>query len=96
MEQTSHFRSNSDDNINQEGTQFSHPEVASIVGAGASRSNKRIRFDIWQYYQRVEERDALGHLVNVKATCIKCKKCYAAHPKNGTSHLMRHTKDCNK
>ena len=46
MEPTSHFQSNYDDNINQEGTQFSPPEVASTVGAGASNSNKRIRSDI--------------------------------------------------
>ena len=96
MDPTSHSRSNSDDDTNQEGTQFSHPEVASNVGAGASKSSKRIRSDIWQYYLRVEERDALGHLINVKATCIKCKKYYAAHPKNGTSHLTRHSDACNK
>ena len=46
MEPTSQSRYNSDDDINQEGTQFSHPEVASTIGAGASRSNKRIRSDI--------------------------------------------------
>ena len=96
MEPTSHSRSNSDDNINQEGTQFSHPEVASTIEAGASKSNKRIRFDIWQYYLRVEDRDASGHIVNVKATCIKCKKYYRAYPKNGPSHLMRHTNVYNK
>ena len=96
MEPTSYSCSNSDNDTNQEGTQFSHPEIASTVGAGASKSNKHIRSDIWQYYLRVEERDASRHLVNVKVTCINCKKCYSAHPKNRTSHLMRHTKDCNK
>ena len=44
----------------------------------------------------MEERDAAGQLLDVKATCLKCKKVYFAHPKNGTSRITRHSNLCNK
>ena len=66
---------------------YSSTQSVEPSNTDGSKLSKKKRSEIWNHYSEIENKKD-------KAKCNYCHAVFSADPKNGTSHLHKHTKNC--